>query len=361
MKDNRNLFIDVLRGLAICDMILIHYANIFPRIVAKLIIYHDVALEGFLLLSGVIVGMHYLPLFEKNPMTTIKKIYLRVFKLCLIQYIMILTISLPEFILWTGETDILNIGVFLFQSFIFSNQIGLIHILPTFFPLFILTPLFLYFLSRNLDHFLLLGSIVFFLIVQKDPYLLSYGDKTIFPVILWQVYFVIGCCLGKFVLRKGRIVPSHVMPLFIISCIMIIIGLAFRHSTSVCPWLATFMDENDVVIRRFPLNAYGLVWGALLWLFLYASVAQFWNTFSTTKCSNWIALFGRNSLMTFILHVYFAKTISFIHILFGQNTIINYLGVLMNVGVTYYLLVKYEQTRMHNKQGCFLRMVNWMF
>ena len=55
----RNNFIDYLRGIAIIDMILVHYCWAFPEIVSKIILYHDVAIEGFILLSGFIVGKYY--------------------------------------------------------------------------------------------------------------------------------------------------------------------------------------------------------------------------------------------------------------------------------------------------------------
>ncbi len=361
MNKDRDIFIDVLRGIAIFDMILVHYAGNFPEIISKVILYHDIAMEGFLLLSGVIIGMHYLPQFAGNHMGTVKKIYLRTVKLLLIQYIMIVTISLPEFLLRSGSADCQSIRVFLLQSFTFSNQIGLIHILPTFIPLFILTPLFLYLLSRNLDWALLLGSAVFFLTAQRNPYLFNYGDRTIFPVVLWQIYFAAGCCLGKAALRNGTSMPRHKTALFIVSCIMVTAALFFRHSTSICPWIATFMQRYSIAIQRFPLNMYGLVWGLVLWLFIYATVAKFWSGIRRTYIINWTALFGRNSLMTFVLHVYFAKTISFINLLYGSHRLIIYMGILMNIGVTYYLLSKYEQSLRDNKHGNIIRIVTWFF
>jgi len=361
MNDNRDTFIDFLRGLAIVDMILVHYAGNFPEVISKFIIYHDIAMEGFLLLSGVIVGMHYLPLFIADRSSTVKTIYLRTFKLCLIQYIMIVSISLPEFILRSGSIDCAGIGDFLLDSFTFSNQIGLIHILPTFIPLFILSPLFIYLLSRNFDYILLLGSAFFFLIAQWNPYLFNYDDKTIFPVVLWQIYFVAGCCLGKVALGNGTSMPRHKRALFIVSLITLTAALFFRHSTSICPLIATFMNRYSISIQRFPLNIYGLIWGSLLWLFIYMAAAQFWSGIRNTKFVDWTALFGRNSLMTFVLHVYFAKTISFTHILFGSNMTINYTGILLNIGVTYYLLLKYEQALKENQHGLFFRTAKWLF
>jgi hypothetical protein len=361
MNNKRDGFIDFLRGLAIFDMILVHYAANFPEVVSKFIVYHDIAMEGFLLLSGVVVGMHYLPLFTASRPSTVKTVYLRTLKLCLIQYIMIVTVSLPEFILRNGTADHQAIGSFLIESFTFSNQIGLIHILPTFIPLFILTPLFLYLLSRNLDYILLLGSAAFFLVAQRNPYLFNYGDKTIFPVVLWQIYFVLGCCLGKAALGNGTSLPRHKRALFIVSLFTLAAAVLFRHGTSICPLIAAFMNRFSISIQRFPLNIYGLIWGLSLWLVLYATAAQFWSGIRNTNVAGWTALFGRNSLMTFVLHVYFAKALSFTHILFGSNMIINYTGILLNIGVTYYLLLKYEQARKNSQQGLFFITVRWLF
>ncbi len=359
MNNNRDTFIDFLRGLAIFDMMLVHYAGYFPETVSKFITYHDVAMEGFLLLSGVIAGMHYLPLFTASCSSTVRTIYIRTLKLCLIQYIMIVTVSLPEFILRSGSCT--GIGSFLVDSFTFSNQIGLIHILPTFIPLFILTPLFLYLLSHNLDYILLLGSAIFFLIAQRNPYLFNYGDKTIFPVVLWQIYFVAGCCLGKTALRNRSSMPRHKRALFIVSLITLAAVFLFRHSTSICPMIATFMNRYSISIQRFPLNIYGFIWGSLLWLFLYAAAARFWSVIRSTRIVDLTALFGRNSLMTFVLHVYFAKAISFTHILCGSYMLVNYSGMILNIGLTYYLLLKNEHARINNRHGLFFRTTRWLF
>jgi hypothetical protein len=360
MNDDRDTFIDFLRGLAIFDMILVHYAGNFPQAVSKFIIYHDVAMEGFLLLSGLIVGMHYLHLFTADRSSTVKTIYLRTLKLCLIQYILIVTISLSEFILKSGGVEFSGIGKFLFDSFTFSNQVGLIHILPTFIPLFILTPLFLYLLSRNLDYILLMGSVVFFLIAQKYPYFFNYGDKTIFPVVLWQIYFVVGCSLGKAVLRNGTSMPVHKRALFIVSLITFAAALLFRHSTSICPLLAAFMNEHSISIQRFPLNIYGLVWGTLLWLFIYATSAQFWSGIRGMKVVDWTALFGRNSLMTFVLHVYFAKMISILKYKYEIAYLSIYILMLLNIIVTFYLLIIYENKKDSDNKIIF-RIIRWLF
>jgi hypothetical protein len=359
MSKERDRFIDVLRGVAIFDMILVHYAGNFPGWISKLIVYHDVAMEGFLLLSGIVVGLHYLPQFVENRREAGRKIYLRTFKLLLIQYIMIITVSLPEVLLRNGEVHCQEMTMFLLRSFTFVNQIGLIHILPTFIPLFILTPLFLYLLSRNSDWILFLGSAAIFLIAQKNPYIFDYDDRTTFPVVLWQIYFVGGCCLGKMALRRGSSLPKNPLQLFAISLGLITAGLFARHSTSLCPCITTVMERHSIAIQRFPLNAYGLVWGLTLWLFIYSTIALLWPATKNTGVAAFLALLGRNSLMTFVLHVYFAKTISVIHFLFGSNRVVGYVGILMNIGITYYLLLKYEQAKKEGGRGYVFRTAAW--
>ena len=91
-----------------------------------------------------------------------------------------------------------------------SNQIGLLHILPTFIPLFAISPAVLFALARGWDGGLLLVSMALFCVGHFHPHLLDLGQPTIFPFILFQLYFVMGCVLGK--LTRQRDAPASAAP-----------------------------------------------------------------------------------------------------------------------------------------------------
>ena len=177
-------------------------------------------MEGFLFLAGFTIGWHYLPKFRQNKWAAASVLWGRAGKIVLIHYLMILTISLPFWSYFYLQTvdQVIDFGL---SSFLFLNQIPILHILPTFVPLFVLSPALLYLLSRNWDWWLPAGSLALFGIFVSDPNALSYGENRIFPVILWQVYFVFGCFLGKRVSEAGiafqRPVDAGVCPVWTVS------------------------------------------------------------------------------------------------------------------------------------------------
>ena len=299
IKTQRDTLIDFLRGLAILDMILVHFAKFFPNIINKIIIYNDIAIDGFILLSGFMIGKHYLPQFLSNKTLITNKLLVRCFKIILIQYILIVTISYPHYLVVNNDFNIQASSIFLIKSFVFYNQIGIMHILPTFIPLFLLGTVLLFFLSKDLDWLMLLLSLLFFVIGQINPYIFNYGDKTIFPIILWQIYFVLGCYLGKISYIKGRIIPQNVNLWFYMACIGLLIILTVKHGPVLSAWLKNFRYEHSIRILRFPLNFYGLIYGSTLMFFVYTLSVKYWSLIKQNQLILLISLFGRHSLFAF--------------------------------------------------------------
>ena len=79
----------------------------------------------------------------------------------------------------------------------FLNQIGLLHILPTFVPLFAIGPAVLFALSRGWDGALLLISMALFCVGHFHPHLLDFGQPTIFPFHFVSTLFRDGLCAGE--------------------------------------------------------------------------------------------------------------------------------------------------------------------
>ena len=195
-----------MRGIVILDMVLVHFDYVFPTLLAKVIDYSDFAMEGFIFLAGYSVAMRYWPIILERPGTAFRKLIAKALKLYAVQALMIFTISLPLYLLVFEQRRAQeSIGAFTLKSLALLNQVGLIHILPTFIPLFVISPLLLFAFKRGLDSLVLAASVFLFTLGNVHPYLLDLGEKTIFPFILWQIYFVAGCYLG---IRKGRHGPS---------------------------------------------------------------------------------------------------------------------------------------------------------
>jgi hypothetical protein len=333
---SRDQIIDYYRGLVIIDMMLIHYSYCFPKVISKIINYHDIAIEGFILLSGFAIGKYYLPLYLKDRNETVILIIKRIFKIIIVQYILIVTISLPHYILLNGTNGAFN---FLLESIIFYNQIGLMHILPTFLPLFLVSPVILYLLSRNYDVILILSSVLLFIIGQKNPYLMNYGSKAIFPVILWQIYFVIGCYLGKRISQKERKTQfNNINKLLVVSFLFLIVALTFKHSASLSIWITDFKTSYDIRIQKFPLNVYGLLFGICLINFIVIYSLKYWYVIKGNFATNIISDFGRNSLLVFAVHVYFLLILDIMRIRFQIDSKVILILFALNIVSAFYLI-----------------------
>lgn len=363
LSDKRDEYVDFVRGLAILDMLLVHYSKNFPSLLKKIIIYHDIAIEGFIFIAGLMVGKYYFKRYQENPINVTYKIFTRILKLFIIQYMLIFTASLPQYIITNNNYDLNVIGKFLVKSVMFYNQIGLIHILPTFIPLFFLAPIILFALSRGYHFLAIIGSGIFFAVGQFYPYLFNYGEKTIFPVILWQIYFVMGCYAGRFDLEKKLMDIDSGYRKLILPTTGLFIVLLIKHSTSLSPILTEILEKMGIQIEKFPLNIYGLMFGVALWFFVLATIAFFWKIIDNQKIALIMKLFGKYSLLFFVIHVYFAKSIEIISAKYSHASMfLTYFLMIANMACSYWVLLFYDKKLKMNGSGSrTMRIVKWIF
>ena len=357
MGNSRSGFIDFFRGIVIFDMILVHYSkyvNVMPGFQpSKLISYTDFAIEGFLFLSGLMLGHFYLDIFKTDPLKGCRKIVSRILEIIRIHYIMLLTISLP--LVWLlgskvteGDTNL----AYMVKSFLFMEQTGLLHILPTFIPLFILAVPALY-LLRNGHRLWLLGfSIIVFIVGNTNPYLFNIGERTIFPVIVWQIFFFLGVLTGD---RTGIDFDSkqlkRMIPWFVLSLIVFLSMTVFGFGHNYIEWIAQLKSDFGLQINKFPLNYLGFFYrGSLLALAFFLAFFSWKMQWIPAFLSQIVSLFGRNSLSVFVIHVYFAKLIFFYENYFTPETLyFSYLLVFLNIFVTIFYLKRIEKQRAFSK------------
>ena len=331
---DRDRVIDLLRGIVILDMILVHFNAYFPGLVARLISYSDFAMEGFLFLSGFSVGYHYFPKYSHNKGLTTRNLILKAFNIYKVQLLLILTINLPlYYLMYERIRKSETVWGFLGKSALLLNQIGLIHILPTFIPLFLISPILLYFMQRGMGGWCLAGSILLFLWGNRHPYLFNLGDKTIFPVILWQIYFVVGCSMGKEAWIKKRTVPMGIDKKLGLAISLFCIAMFIKHAKVIPPLLT----------NRFPLNALGLLYGSSIVLLLYMFTAKCWHLLARFRVlHDYIPMLGRHSLMAFVIHVYTVKMLGVANHIWEINRSVNCLCILLSVLAIYGVLHFYE-------------------
>lgn len=331
LSESRLEGIDFLRGIAIVEMLSAHYAVYFPPLLAKLIDYTETAMPLFVLLAGVIVGWGYRK-FERDPKGQTWVVWRRALRVLVIQYLMILTLGVPLYLLgMPGVGNGQSMGEFLVRSMFFLNQIGLLHILPTFVPLFAIAPAILFTLSRGWDGVLLLMSLVLFSVGHFHPHLLDLGQPTIFPFILFQLYFVIGCILGKVTSQQEALPPRRPRTWAVVSLGLLVTSMLIAHG-KVLP---------AHIISTHPLNFFGLLYElplvATVWLvslLMLSNLKRIWGY----TC---VARFGRHALLSFVIHVYLATALAVLNYLAPPPPWVNYMLILLSILVMNAIVKRY--------------------
>ncbi len=352
MSDKRLNIIDFLRGLSIIDMMLVHYSGyMLNSSISKIIGYSDFAVEGFILLAGFMVGNNYYSKYKQNEKTVRVGLFKRAFEIIKIHYIMIFTISLPfALIMGSIVTKSDTVIGYIIKSLLFLNQVDLLHILPTFIPLFLLAIPILYMLDKKHDLIVLIISVILFTIGNVNPYLFILGEKAIFPIILWQIYFVIGIVLGKRLYVNGNKLPDNILSHFTIAIAIFSFMSFIYFGQHIFPHLSELKLKYNINVAKFPLNYLGLFYrGSLLYL-IFCLTVMLWEYIQKFKgIFNSITLFGRHSLKTFVIHVYFVKMLVLTNYLTNNSFPISYIIIGTNIFFTL-IVLRYIETKQNRKR-----------
>ncbi len=331
-------------------MILVHYGkyiNIFPgKIFAKVISYTDFAVEGFIFIAGYSIGKYYYGIFITDRRKIIGRLLKRAFQILKIHYVMICTISVPlAIILGDKILGSESFKSYIINSFLLLNQVGLLHILPTFIPLFLLAIPVLFLFEKKLDVFVLVLSFVFFAWGNYSPYVFNLGQKTIFPVILWQIYFVAGIFAGK-QLKVDPLDSDRKNVATFLGVGLLLFGVMsliyFGHHFF--PVIGTLKNKYNIVVSKFPLNVYGLLYrGSILCLVICGIFFSWSYIVKAPLLKSSVALIGKYSLVSFIIHVYFVKLLVLLENIFRTNILFDYSIIMANLLCTLIVLTIYER------------------
>ncbi len=338
LRQDRDTYIDFLRGAVIVDMFLIHYARFFWPPIGLLLNYLDIAMDGFLLLSGFVTAQHFVSRFAREPSETTNRLLGRACKLLIVQYILVLLVSYPHFLLVTSHSDDPAGLLFLRQSFLFENQVGLLHILPLFVLTSAMSPALLWMARRRWESYALIASAAAFWIAQLSPGLR--GDA-VFPFLLWQIYFVLGFWCGALYSRNDHSLPISLKAFHITAWSLLGLAVVLKHSRHAGLFIqevAPFLDVN-----RFPLSVGGLINGLALVSIALSLTAASWTYLASTRLVSTLSAFGRNSLLLFAIHVCFAKAADVIFLRLNASVLLVYALIVVNFIVSYRVACHFDR------------------
>lgn len=350
-RQSRLELIDFLRGVAIIEMLAAHYADYLPPRIGHWVSDLETAMALFVVLAGFMVGYGYRK-FAARPGEESWVVWQRALRVVAIQYLLIVTIGIPSHLAGLpGYGNGQTLGVFVFQSLTFLNQIGLLHILPTFVPLFLVSPAILWALARGWELPLLLVSAGVFCVGHLRPHLLDLGAPTIFPFVLFQFYFVCGSLLGKQCKLHGELPPRAPGRWLMVSCALMLATMLLVH--------AHYIPAH--LIGTHPLNLLGLLYQAPILATIWLGSRLLWPQIRGAWAVSLIERFGRHALLAFVIHVFLAKALGLLNYLASPPPWMNYLLIAISVLLINLALSAYERDRASENPRSWTRAMHVLF
>jgi hypothetical protein len=343
--------IDMLRGITIIEMLAAHFARYFPKSFELAITYTETAMALFVLLAGFMVGWRVVT-FAARPLTISRDLLWRAAKIFAVQVVLVLTAGAAIYAAGLyGAADGTTFTQFIGQSLLLYNQIGLLHILPTFLPLFVIAPAILWAITAGLELPLLLASCALFAVGHVDPYVLNYGAPAIFPFVMFQLYFVVGCIVGSRARTNGMIEVTTAGYCLMAASVALCASMAWVHLKFLPPG----------TLSTHPLNAYGLVYHLPLIAVVTFSVIRFAPTWRGLPGTEMLQRFGRNSMLAFVLHVYCAIALQLANRWIALPMVVNIGAIAASVFVMNRVLERYEAQRSHALPPAWVRALSALF
>lgn len=358
-KTRRDLRLDFLRGLIMLVVITVHmeYYSFFSLFVWERIGLISSA-EGFVFLSGVVLGIVYKKRIERDGFkSSAIKLWKRSFQLYRVNLFVILSIALLGLLPFVNVFEVINWVPITEQNKVFPlyppsdsswshivKQALLLRIGPHQFQviglyvgLIAVAPLILYCLYRKKAVWLFAASCALFWINQNYHFRITGARfEWGFPTLTWQLLFIIGMSSGYHhetvfgYIAKGK----NKLLIYTALCFSLAFLMLALNNPNAVFWplrdLASLDDAlyHEIYMSWFQKSTLGLgriINNISLFIILYYALTHFWVPIN--KMLGWLLIpLGQASLYVFILHVYFI-------ILFSNTPLGSYDSFLINTAI----------------------------
>ncbi len=315
-KSGRSVAIDVLRGYCILMMIAGHIGAGTTVFESVHLLRHISGAEGFVFLSGLVLGMVYRKkLAAASAMSVYPALLRRAGLIWVVHCTLVIAAVLvnPLYFQYAAVPDVSSFGAagFLWMTATLQYQPAYhLNILPLYVVLLLATPLALEALRRGRVGWLLAASIALFWLRQVNlgagQWVHPICGPEEFPLLTWQVLFVLGLAVGyhKAQIRAAFVEPRRALLTWwlvaVCAIVTVIVTYNYRGFT-----FYSHTAYEDFLFAKNPLR-----WGRLGFfllsisaLYLAASAALLHGGPALRRALSSLALLGRNSLYAFIVHV----------------------------------------------------------
>jgi len=311
---NRDIRIDTLRGMMLVVMAIDH-ASLFSLPVYEGLGFFSAA-QGFIFLSGIVVGLVYGKYAEsgfreelwKKAKSRARKIYLS----HLLIYLFILSLSVlssSHAMRWKQLVPLISDdpvkALVLGTALLYQPR--LLDILPMYFLFVLVSPAVLFYFKSSKEKYVLLGSLFIWGAAQLGVRKFLYSslgkyipiDLGYFDIFAWQIVYICGLYVGytQYYNQKGKVKINGL--LFVLSLVAIIGMFLVKHEyISIVDIGKINLDSLTDNEKMRPLRLFNF------FVFCYAIAALSIKYKNFLKIKS-IAYLGRHSLQVFSFHVLF--------------------------------------------------------
>ena len=330
--EGRDLRIDLIRGYFVFAMIIDHMRGASPLyIFTGGNRFFTSAAEGFILTSGLVSGLVYRRIIQRDGMS---KSLLKVLQRALTLYLLTVGVTLLftlfseiAYLPWATGVNFSDPLGFVVSVFTLHQTYYLIDVMLLYTVLFLVSPIAFVLLDRGKLWILLGGSWLLYLLYQFYPQYAALPwpieGNYLFSFSSWQVLFFSGLALGYIQERLPTLGQkgSRIALVGTGLATLLLIGLFFVVDTptsvmpsdvattsSVVANVRTWID--DILFSKADLRPGRLVASAITFSFIFFCVTYFWRQFK--RWVGWLLIpLGQHALYAYTAHIAVAGAIAF--------------------------------------------------
>jgi enterochelin esterase-like enzyme len=330
-RDGRDLRLDLIRGFFVLAMVIDHVRSDSPLyLLTGGNRFFTSAAEGFILISGLVTGLVYKRIIQREGMSAgLLKVLKRAFTLYILTVAVTLGFSLFSELTgmhWATGVDFSNPLGFVISVLTLHQTYYLIDVMLLYTVLFLVTPLAFVLLDRGKVWVLLAGSWLLYALYQFFPNIVTLPwpitGNYLFNFSSWQVIFFSALTLGYLQDRLpvlGRRATRIALLATGAATVLLIIGFVVIDLPD--SWLAHVftgqkyvIDPNirnwldDYLFSKADVRPGRLIASAVTYSFLFFLVSAAWR--QVKKITGWLLLtLGKSALYAYTVHIVVASLI----------------------------------------------------
>jgi len=313
--DKRDLRLDLLRGLAVFAMIADHWGgDSWLYIVTGGNSFFVSAAEGFIFISGLVVGMTYGAMALKQGLWSAQikalKRAFTLYKLTVALTLLFAVVSVIANFGWAQELDITSLPSFVWQVVTLHEAMFLTDIPLIYTFLMLAAPIGLWLLYQRQTKILVGASSALWLYSQIMPDVQipwRIVNSGTFDLAAWQFLFFIGMAIGYHrdaLIEKLKRIPR--VPYFILSTLLLASLVHFyMNDGTILNQFFPGLDTPSCISDWFQKSSLApgrLIASVIVFQFLYLAATLLWKPMH--KFFGWLLLpLGQNSLYSYTMHV----------------------------------------------------------